>query len=128
MGATIMTFGEAINSGFRNYVTFNGRAVRSEYWYWVLFATLVALVAGVIDSALFRNTVEDAGPVDAITSLVLFLPGLAVSACRLHDIGRTAWWLLIILTIVGGILLIVWACFKGTDGPNRFGADPLAGT
>jgi uncharacterized membrane protein YhaH (DUF805 family) len=121
-----MEFPEAIKSGFRNYVTFSGRAARSEYWYWVLFAMLVALAAGIIDSALFANLIEDTGPVGAITSLILFLPGVAVAARRLHDIDRTAWWLLIILTGIGAILLIVWACFKGTDGPNRFGPDPLA--
>jgi uncharacterized membrane protein YhaH (DUF805 family) len=87
---------------------------------------LVALAAGIIDSALFANLIEDTGPVGAITSLILFLPGVAVAARRLHDIDRTAWWLLIILTGIGAILLIVWACFKGTDGPNRFGPDPLA--
>jgi uncharacterized membrane protein YhaH (DUF805 family) len=46
---------------------------------------------------------------------------------RLHDIDRTGWWVLLALTLIGAILLIVWACFKGTDGPNRFGPDPLAG-
>jgi uncharacterized membrane protein YhaH (DUF805 family) len=54
------------------------------------------------------------------------LPGLAVAARRLHDIDRTAWWLLILLTGIGAILLVIWYCFKGTPGPNRFGPDPLA--
>jgi uncharacterized membrane protein YhaH (DUF805 family) len=56
---------------------------------------------------------------------VLFLPGLAMAARRLHD-DRTAWWLLITLTIIGVVLLLIWACTKGTTGSNRFDTDPLA--
>ena len=62
-----------------------------------------------------------------IVGLVLLLPGLAVSARRLHDLDRTAWWLLLLLTGIGIILLIIWDCMRGTRGPNRFGPDPLAG-
>lgn len=121
-----MQFHEAIRSGFRNYVTFSGRAARSEYWYWVLFALLVAAVSAILDAALFPWSDYDTAPIGSVTSLILFLPGLAVSARRLHDIDRTAWWLLLVLTVVGALLLIVWACFEGTRGPNRFGPDPLA--
>lgn len=119
-----MQFTEAITSGFRNYVTFGGRAARSEYWYWALFEVLVSIVAGILDIAVFPYS--DFNPLSMIASIILLLPGLAVAARRLHDIDRTAWWLLIMLTGVGIILLIVWACFKGTDGSNRYGADPLA--
>ena len=119
-----MNFGEAIKSGFSNYVTFSGRAARSEFWYWTLFALLVSLAAGIIDEALIEAETGLFGP---LVGLALFLPGLAMSVRRLHDIDRTGWWVLISLTIIGIILLIVWACFKGTAGPNRFGPDPLAG-
>jgi uncharacterized membrane protein YhaH (DUF805 family) len=54
------------------------------------------------------------------------LPGLAVWVRRLHDIDRTGWWLLIVFTVIGIILLVAWACTRGTPGPNRFGPDPLA--
>jgi uncharacterized membrane protein YhaH (DUF805 family) len=66
------------------------------------------------------------GLLSPLSSLALFLPSLAVSARRLHDLDRTAWWLLILFTVVGIILLIIWDCIKGTTGSNRFGADPLA--
>ena len=59
-------------------------------------------------------------------ALALLLPSIGMSVRRLHDIDRTGWWVLLAFTGVGAILLIVWACFKGTDGPNRFGPDPLA--
>jgi uncharacterized membrane protein YhaH (DUF805 family) len=114
-----MGFVDAIKSGFSNYVGFSGRAVRSEYWYWTLFVILASLVAGIIDAVL------GLGLVGAIVSLALLLPGIAVSARRLHDLDRTAWWLLIAFTGIGLILLLVWDCMKGTTGPNRFGADPL---
>jgi uncharacterized membrane protein YhaH (DUF805 family) len=120
-----MQFQDAIRSGFRNYVTFSGRAPRSEFWYWTLFAFLVAAVSGILDSALFPFM--GTGPISAITSLLLFLPGLAMSVRRLHDLDRTGWWMLIALTLIGLIVLLVWDCIKGTDGSNSFGPDPLAG-
>ncbi len=120
-----MNFQQAIVSGFQNYVTFNGRAARSEYWYWVLFALLGGAVTGILDYALFDT---DFSPLNSILNLVLFLPSLAIGIRRLHDLDRTGWWTLIALTIIGIVVLLAWACMKGTTGPNRFGADPLDGT
>ena len=114
-----MQFGEAIKSGFNNYVTFSGRAARSAFWYWTLFAFIANIAASVVDMML------GLGFVSLIVSLGLLLPGIAVAARRLHDLDRTGWWLLIAFTGIGIILLIVWDCMKGTTGPNRFGADPL---
>jgi uncharacterized membrane protein YhaH (DUF805 family) len=114
-----MNFGEAIASGFSNYVNFSGRAARSEYWFWTLFVVIVSIVCNIIDM------VATAGILGIIVGLGLFLPGLAVSIRRLHDLDRTGWWVLIAFTGIGIILLIVWACMKGTDGPNQYGPDPL---
>ena len=118
-----MNFGQAIASGFKKYVDFTGRAARSEFWYWTLFAFLVQCAGAIVDGAMGSA----ASPVQSIVGLALLLPGLAVSARRLHDLDRTAWWLLLILTGIGVILLIIWDCMRGTQGPNRFGPDPLAG-
>jgi uncharacterized membrane protein YhaH (DUF805 family) len=118
-----MRFDEAIVSGFRNYLGFSGRAPRSEYWYWYLFTFLVGLVTLFLDSVLVPD--NDLSPFNLIASLALLLPSIAMGFRRLHDIDRTAWWVLLAFTIIGAILLIVWACIKGTDGPNRFGPDPL---
>jgi len=120
-----MNFQQAIQSGFRNYVTFSGRAPRSEFWYWVLFEILVSIVASILDVAVFA--LSDISPLNAVASILLFLPSLAVSVRRLHDIDRTGWWVLISLTVIGIVLLIIWNCLRGTIGPNRFGPDPLAG-
>ncbi|HWE78694.1 MAG TPA: DUF805 domain-containing protein [Pseudolabrys sp.] len=120
-----MQFQDAIRSGFRNYVTFAGRASRSEYWFWVLFALLVEMAASIIDHSMFAFA--STGPIEDLTSLILFLPGFAVSFRRLHDIDRTGWWWLIALTGIGIIVLLIWACTRGTAGANRYGADPLSG-
>jgi len=120
-----MGFTQAISSGFSNYVGFSGRAARSEYWYWTLFAIIAAIIAAVIDTVVFPDM--EVRPVSTIVSLALFLPGLAVAIRRLHDLDRTGWWFLIAFTGIGLILLFVWYCMKGTTGPNRYGPDPLEG-
>jgi uncharacterized membrane protein YhaH (DUF805 family) len=122
-----MGFGEAISSGFKNYVNFTGRAPRSEYWFWILFYVIVSVVTLVIDLALIRNS--GVSPLNTLASLALFLPTLAVAVRRLHDIDRTGWWVLIgLIPIVGWVILLIWYCNAGTPGTNRFGADPLGKT
>ena len=121
-----MNFFEAISSGFRNYVGFSARAIRSEYWYWTLFYILLIIVTSVIDIAIVGP--GQYGPVTTITYLATFLPALAVSIRRLHDLDRTGWWILLaLIPLIGAIILLVWYCMRGTVGPNRFGPDPLQG-
>jgi uncharacterized membrane protein YhaH (DUF805 family) len=122
-----MNFGQAIAAGFKNYINFSGRACRSEYWYWVLFAVIATIIATIIDRTMFASDDPTSSPVRNIFGLVTFLPGLSIGIRRLHDIDRTGWWVLIAFTLIGLILLWVWACFRGTIGPNRFGPDPLGG-
>jgi len=115
-----MNFGQAISSGFSNYVNFNGRACRSEFWYWGLFAVLIGIAAQIVDAVIGVPATY------ILASLGLFLPGLTVSVRRLHDVDRSGWWLLLAFTIIGDFVLLYWDCIKGTDGPNRFGPDSLA--
>ena len=118
-----MNFVEAISSCFRNYASFSSRAVRSEYWYWILFAAIVLFVFGAIDEALYPGPLA-MGPfsyVSMAVGLALILPSLAVLVRRLHDIDRTGWWVLIGPTFIGTLVLIYWACLPGTSGSNRFG-------
>jgi uncharacterized membrane protein YhaH (DUF805 family) len=91
-----VTFTEAIRSGFRHYVTFSGRASRSEFWYWALFTVLAGVVAAMLDAVLRTRGLQ------GVLSLVLLLPNLAISVRRLHDSGKSGW----LLLIFGGI-----ACF-----------------
>ena len=121
-----MNFQQAIVSGFQNYVTIAGRAVRSEYWYWVLFSLIAGVATAILDSAIFADSDSGISPLNSILNLILFLPSLAVGIRRLHDIGRTGWWVLIAFTIIGIIVLIVWACQKGDPGPNQYGPPRFA--
>jgi uncharacterized membrane protein YhaH (DUF805 family) len=118
-----MNFVEAISSGFNNYVTFSGRAQRSAYWWWVLFELIVLIVAQILDGILFGATTP---VLYGIAALGLLLPSIAVAIRRLHDLDRTGWWFLLVFTGIGGIVLLIWFCMKGTTGPNRYGPDPLA--
>ena len=121
-----MNFSSAIQACFANYATFRGRARRSEYWFFALFMILSSLVAAVLDGMIASSTAGHLTVFSAILGMVLFLPSLAVTARRLHDIGRSGWWMLISLVpIIGGILLLVWLCKRGDDGRNRFGPDPI---
>ena len=119
-----MNFQTAIKSCFNKYVTFSGRAPRSEYWYFGLFYVLASIVAAIVDHAVLNM---DSSPLSIIIWLACILPSLAVSFRRLHDVNKSAWWLFFFLVpIVGPIMMIVWFCTRGTAGDNRFGSDPLA--
>ena len=108
-----MSFGEAIASGFAHYVNFQGRAPRSEFWYWFLFVMILSIIGNIVDAIIGIPAVG------LIISLGLLLPGISMGIRRLHDLDRTGWWYLIVLTGIGAILLIIWACMKcRTSGPN----------
>jgi len=131
-----MSFADAIKSGFSNYANFHGRARRSEYWFFTLFAVLVMLVAEAVLSIVKATEVGQQSLATALISLVILLvilvvelgiilPLVAVAVRRLHDIDRSGWWyFLLLVPIVGTIVWLVWFCKPGTIGRNRFGDDP----
>ncbi len=122
-----MTFKESVNKCFSKYVTFSGRAQRSEYWWWALFIFLGSLLFSVIDGAIFGFGEFDGGVLAPLFSFATFLPSLAVAARRLHDRDMSAWFLLLLLIPLLGVLaLLIIFVLEGTRGPNRFGPDPLA--
>jgi uncharacterized membrane protein YhaH (DUF805 family) len=125
-----MSFTDAIKTCLNKYVDFTGRARRSEYWYFVVFNLLVRIVLGIIDGILFSQMAQSGyGPLSSLAGLALLLPGLAVTARRLHDTDRSGWWMLLgFVPIVGWIVLIIWYATAGTPGPNRFGEDPKRAT
>ena len=91
-----MNFTQAVQVCLRKYVGFEGRASRSEFWWFALFQLIVGLVAGMIGERIY-----------AVVVLLLLLPSLAVGARRLHDIGKSAWFLLLhFVPIIGTIVLI----------------------
>lgn len=111
------------------YVEFNGRARRAEFWWFILFVFVVSTILSLIDMALFEGVLQDIGPLSAIFTLITLIPAIAVTARRLHDVGRSGWWqLLFLLPVIGFLVILFWAVQKGTDGPNEYGRDPLGGT
>ena len=123
-----MSFTESIGTCFRKYVDANGRASRSEFWYFQLFLIVIGTVASWVDSAVFGTGLGETGMVSTVISLGTLLPAICVSARRLHDVGegKTGWWILISVTCIGLIPLIIWYATKGTSGSNEHGDDPLA--
>ncbi|MEK3884626.1 DUF805 domain-containing protein [Paenibacillus sp. PL2-23] len=103
----------------KNYVGFTGRARRKEYWMFVLFNIIISVALSIIEMI--------AGMPSILTwlySLAIFLPSLAVLVRRLHDTGRSGWWVLIgLIPLVGFIILLVFACMEG-EGDNQYGPDP----
>lgn len=112
-----MSFTEAVSSVFSKYADFNGRARRSEFWWFVLFNIIASGVADILSRAILGN---DA--LSGLYSLAVLIPSLAVSVRRLHDIDRSGWWLFLgLLPLIGAIVLIVWYAKPGTPGGNSFG-------
>lgn len=121
-----MSFKQAVSSVFRNYANFSGRARRSEYWYFVLFNLIVGVVLGIIDAILGENSLL-ATAISGLYSLEVLLPGLAVCWRRLHDIGKSgAWWLLVFVPLVGALILVIWFAKDTQPGENQYGPDPKA--
>ncbi|RLT38066.1 MAG: DUF805 domain-containing protein [Chloroflexi bacterium] len=109
-----MTFREAARSGLTKYAVFTGRAGRSEFWYFVLFGALVGVVANVVDNIVGMMLFS------SLTNLALLLPNIGISVRRLHDIGKSwKWFLLIFIPILGWIYLI-YLYIQPSGGPNEF--------
>jgi uncharacterized membrane protein YhaH (DUF805 family) len=125
-----MSFTAAIASCFAQYAGFQGRAQRSEYWYWLLFCVLVGLVGGFIFGFIggILGTRVPALVFQWVLTAAILLLSIAVAVRRLHDVDRSGWWyFLVFLPLVGPIILIVWFCTPGTRGPNRFGGGATFG-
>jgi uncharacterized membrane protein YhaH (DUF805 family) len=117
-----MNLGQAVQSAFRQYVGFSGRARRSEYWYFLLFNVIISILAAIVDAAMGSVALG------ILVAVVLLLPGLAVTVRRLHDIGRSGWWIFIgIVPLAGVIVLLVFACQDGDPGANQYGPSPKHG-
>ena len=114
-----MGFGEAIKVCFSKYFTFSGRARRSEYWWFYLFTILLAIVAGIFDGILGLGT-EDLGVLGGIATLVTIVPTLSAQVRRLHDTGRSGWWVgaAFIAAIIFVILIIGIAGVSGLGGTS----------
>ena len=96
----------------QNYAVFSGRASRAEYWYFVLFNAIVsigiAIIGGIVDLPILGN----------LYSLAVLIPGIAVGVRRMHDVGKSGWFLLI------PIYNLILACTEGDYGTNEYGPNP----
>ncbi len=106
-----MNFGQAISTCFSKYANFSGRASRPEFWWFMLFEIVLLGVAGMVSNMLY-----------GIVALALILPVLSVGARRLHDIGRTGWWQLLSLTVIGSLVLLYWFVQPTAEGSNQYDA------
>lgn len=114
-----MNFRQAISSGFANYVNFFGRATAPEFWFWILFCMLGAVATETVDGAVFIPH-PGLSPLNTLFTLAVLLPSLAVMVRRLHDTGRTGWWLLLVPTGVGIFVLLRWASFETASDENKY--------
>ena len=103
----------------KKYATFTGRATRAEFWYFILFNTIVSFILAILDGIFGTN-----GVFYGIYVLAVLIPTLAVEVRRLHDIGKSGWWLLIsMIPIIGIIVLIVWFATDSKED-NQYGPNP----
>lgn len=108
----------------KKYAIFNGRSRRREYWFFFLFNIIIAIVIGVVEGFL-----GSPGVIGILYSLAVLIPGVAVSVRRLHDIGRSGWWLFIsIVPLIGLIVLLVFMIMDSMPGQNQYGLNPKGAT
>ena len=120
-------FVESLLLFFKNYLNFSGRSGPSAYWWYMLWSLIFTILFGLIDSLALELSAEDLFSLSNLFALITLIPGLALSFRRLHDIDKSAWWLLIVLTIIGVFVLIYWAIKAGDRHENSYGADIEAG-
>ena len=121
-----MTFQKAVRTCFREkYLTIDGRAARSEYWYFWLFCLLANIALNIADTVFFPAA--GLAPLTTLFNVAVCLPLITAGIRRLHDRDMSGWWLLLgLIPLVGSFVLLVLFVLPGTAGANRFGPDPLA--
>jgi len=114
------------------YAKFDGRASRSEFWYFALFSFLGSLFFGLIDTLIINpmlgatpDQMGQGGILQFIFALVLLIPSIALAVRRLHDIGKSGWWYLIVFVpIVGILVLLYFFVLDSQPGSNQYGSNP----
>ncbi|MBP6874759.1 MAG: DUF805 domain-containing protein [Candidatus Eisenbacteria bacterium] len=113
-------------AALRKYAEFSGRARRKEYWFFVLFNWILAIIAVILDN-LLGITIKDLfyGPLYLLLCVALLFPSWAVLVRRLHDIGKSGWfWFIGLIPLIGGIWLLVLLCRDSMAGENQYGPNP----
>ena len=108
----------------KQYAVFRGRARRKEFWLFWLVHLLIMIAVSFVDAAL-GTAEEDVGPVFLAYYALTFLPSLAVSVRRLHDTGRSGWWILLnAVPVVGSLVVLAFSAMDGVPGDNEYGPSP----
>ncbi len=109
--------------GIKNYATFSGRATRQQYWMFYLFYIIFYILLSVLDGVIGTYSESTGtGLLSTIFSLGLLIPSIAILARRLHDIGRTGWWILLIfIPLIGAIVLLIFTLLDSEKGENKYG-------
>lgn len=108
----------------KNYAEFNGRAHRSEYWYFFLTQTIIFLLLGSISYAVG----DQYGIIGYIYNFATLIPAVAVTVRRLHDVGRSGWWWLIMFVPVFGVFILLYFLIQdSTPEENEYGPNPKGG-
>ena len=131
--AQMMGFIDSVKSVLmNNYANFNGRASRSEYWWFGLATFIAAFCFGFVEGVILvvmsvplDSILWTLSPISTLFQLAIFIPSLAVGVRRLHDLGKSGWyWLLVLIPCVGIILMIVWMVTDGEPHDNMYGPVP----
>ncbi|MEQ8406510.1 MAG: DUF805 domain-containing protein [Oceanicaulis sp.] len=113
---------DAVKSVYSNYVGFQGRARRSEYWWFALFYFIVAVALQLIAVGVNETM---GGALYLLFLLGTILPGIAVQVRRLHDTGKSGWWVLLgLIPLIGVIVLIIFYVGDSQPGANKYGPNP----
>jgi uncharacterized membrane protein YhaH (DUF805 family) len=116
-----MSIQESVSTCFSKYATFQGRAPRSEYWWWALFCVIVTAILLGLGAALMGDS-SIPWIVFSLFMLAIILPSLAVTVRRLHDSDHSGWWYFIqLVPAIGGLWFLYFMVIGGSPGPNRFG-------
>jgi len=110
----------------KKYAVFSGRARRKEYWFFVLFNIIISIVLAFVDNAIGTYDAQnEIGLLGGIYALAVLIPGIAVSVRRLHDTGRSGWWLLLVLIpVIGAIVVLIFMVLDSKPGENEYGPNP----
>ena len=109
----------------RKYAVFSGRAQRQEYWMFVLFNVIIVLFLGIIDGMVDSDPEGSRSTLTTLYVLSILIPSLAVGVRRLHDTGRSGWWMLIgVIHIIGAIVLLLFMIQDSQLMDNQYGPNP----
>ncbi|MBT2571231.1 DUF805 domain-containing protein [Planococcus sp. ISL-110] len=116
---------EEFLNAFRKAFVFSGRSRRKEYWTFILGVMIISFALTIVELAAGLEIAPDVGLLTTIFSLIIFIPSLSVTVRRLHDIGRSGWWLLLsFIPVLGWIALFVFTLLDSQSGSNKYGPNP----